>query len=65
VVLMLGGGIPGETEVLSIEIYRLVETLEWEKAHAIAAVLVAFGFLVILSLLLVERRFGRSIQRHP
>jgi molybdate transport system permease protein len=59
VVLMLGGGIPGETEVLSIEIYRLVESLEWEKAHIIAASLVAFGFLVILSLLLVERRYGR------
>jgi molybdate transport system permease protein len=59
VVLMLGGGIPGETEVLSIEIYRLVEALEWGQAHLIAALMVGFGFLVILSLLLVERRYGR------
>jgi molybdate transport system permease protein len=63
VVLMLGGGIAGETEVLSIEIYRLVEALEWGKAHLIAALMVGFGFLVILSLLLVERRYGRFAAR--
>lgn len=59
VVLMLGGGIPGETEVLSIEIYKLVEALEWEKAHQLSALLLAFAFAVMLSLLLIERRTGR------
>jgi molybdate transport system permease protein len=58
VVLMIGGGIPGETEVLSIEIYRLVEALEWGRAHAVAALLAGFGFAVILALLFVERRMG-------
>jgi molybdate transport system permease protein len=56
VVMMLGGGIPGETEVLSIEIYRLVEALEWDKAHQLAGALLAFAFVVMLSLLLMERR---------
>ncbi len=56
VVMMLGGGIPGQTEVLSIEIYRLVEALEWDKAHQLAGALLAFAFLVMLSLLLMERR---------
>lgn len=56
VVMMLGGGIPGETQVLSIEIYRLVEALEWDKAHQLSAVLLAFAFLVMLTLLLMERR---------
>ncbi len=56
VVMMLGGGIPGETEVLSIEIYRLVESLEWDKAHQLSALLLAFGFLAALTLLLLERR---------
>ena len=56
VVMMLGGGIPGETEVLSIEIYRLVEALEWDKAHILAGLLLAFAFLVMLGLLLMERR---------
>lgn len=59
VVLMLGGGIPGQTEVLSIEIYKLVEALEWDKAHQLAALLLAFAFAVMLSLLLIERRVGR------
>lgn len=60
VVLMIGGGIPGKTDVLSIEIYRLVEALEWDKAHGVAALLVAFGFLVIFTLLLLERRMASS-----
>ncbi|MDD3838495.1 MAG: molybdate ABC transporter permease subunit [Phenylobacterium sp.] len=59
VVLMLGGGIPGETDVLSIEIYRLVEALEWDKAHQLAGLLLIFAFAVMLSLLLIERRTGR------
>ena len=64
VVMMLGGGIPGQTEVLSIEIYRLVEALEWDKAHQLAGALLAFAFLVMLSLLLMERRVeGRASRR--
>lgn len=63
VVMMLGGGIPGETEVLSIEIYRLVESLEWDKAHQLAGGLLAFAFVVMLSLLLFERRISKKTSR--
>ena len=56
VVLMIGGNVPGETRVLSIAIYDFVERLEWEKAHALAAGMVAFGFLVIFLTLMVNRR---------
>jgi molybdate transport system permease protein len=59
VVLMIGGGIPGKTKVLSIEIYQLVEALEWGRAHILAGGLVAFAFAVMLFTLLMERRFGR------
>jgi molybdate transport system permease protein len=59
VVLMIGGGIPGQTKVVSIEIYQLVEALDWGKAHMIAAGLVAFAFAVMLFTLLMERRFWR------
>jgi molybdate transport system permease protein len=59
VVLMIGGGIPGQTEVLSIEIYKLVEALEWGRAHLIAAGLLAFAFAAVLSLLLLDRRAAR------
>jgi molybdate transport system permease protein len=63
VVMMLGGGIPGRTEVLSIEIYRLVESLEWGKAHQLSAALLAFAFAVMLTLLLMERRVSTSASR--
>jgi molybdate transport system permease protein len=63
VVMMLGGGIPGQTEVLSIEIYRLVEALEWDEAHQLAGALLAFAFLVMLSLLLMERRVDARTPR--
>ena len=56
VVLMIGGGIPGVTNVLSVEIYKSVEALEWSRAHAISGLLVAFGFVAVLSLLRLERR---------
>ncbi len=59
VVLMIGGAIPGKTEVLSVEIYKLVEALEWREAHMLAALLVGFGFVVVLALLLLERRIAR------
>ncbi|WP_018700543.1 molybdate ABC transporter permease subunit [Amorphus coralli] len=59
VVLMIGGNIPGETRVLSVAIYDFVETLQWREAHLLSAGLVVFAFLVILSMMLVEKRLGR------
>jgi molybdate transport system permease protein len=59
VVLMIGGGIPGKTKTLSVEIYQLVESLEWGRAHLLAAGLVIFAFVVTLITLIVERNLGR------
>ena len=56
VVLMIGGNIPGRTKVMSISIYDFVERLEWDKAHVLAAGMVVFAFVVILSTLMVNRR---------
>jgi molybdate transport system permease protein len=58
VVLMIGGAIPDSTTVLSVEIYKAVESLEWTRAHALSALLVVFGFAVVLSLLRLERRLA-------
>lgn len=57
VVLMIGGAIPGVTNVLSVEIFRDVEALAWDRAHMLAGILLVFGFAVVLSLLTLERRF--------
>ncbi len=59
VVLMIGGSIPGRTQVLSIRIYELVESLQYGQAHLLAGGLLAFAFAVMLSMLLIERRIGR------
>lgn len=56
VVLMIGGNIPGQTKVLSIAIYDFVERLEWERAHVLAGGMVVFAFLVIFSMLIINRR---------
>ena len=58
VVLMIGGNIPGKTEVLSTRIYQLVESLQFGEAHRIAALLILFSFAALFALLLIERRIG-------
>ena len=59
VVLMIGGNIPGETKVLSVAIYDFVETLRWREANILAAGMVMFAFLVILSMMLIDKRMRR------
>ena len=50
VVLMIGGNIPGQTRVVSVQIYDHVEALEYAQAHWLSAALVAFSFLILLVL---------------
>ena len=50
VVLMIGGNIPNETRVVSVQIYDHVEALEYAQAHWLAGGMVAFSFLVLLAL---------------
>ncbi|MES2624360.1 MAG: molybdate ABC transporter permease subunit [Pseudomonadota bacterium] len=49
VVLMLGGNIPGETQVLSIAIYSHVESLEYAQAHILSAGLLLLSFVMMLT----------------
>ena len=60
VVLMIGGAIPGKTEVVSVRIYDLVEQLDWPGAHRLAGGLLVFAFVVLLSLLVIDRKWTRS-----
>ncbi len=62
VVLMIGGNIPGETKVLSVAIYDYVETQEYDQAHLLAAGMLAFSFLVLMTLYVVNGRLNRSHQ---
>ena len=55
VVLMIGGNIPGQTRVLSVAIYEHVEASEFDQAHQLAAGLVLFALLVLVTLYRVNR----------
>lgn len=60
VVLMLGGNIPGETRVVSVQIYDHVEALEYTQAHWLAAGMVVFSFIVLLSIHMLQPRQHRT-----
>lgn len=57
VVLMVGGNIPGRTQLISIAIYEHVETLRYTEAHILSAGLIVFSFLVLLFVYSFNRRF--------
>ncbi|MFQ5642439.1 MAG: molybdate ABC transporter permease subunit [Thiogranum sp.] len=62
VVLMIGGNIPGETQVISIAIYDHVEGLEYTHAHWLSGGLLLLSFLILLTVYALNRRF-RMMQR--
>ena len=59
VVLMIGGGLPGRTEVLSVRMFQLVEASDFVQAHQLAAGLVVFSFTALTALMLIDRSAGR------
>jgi len=61
VVLMIGGAIPGKTEVISTKIYQLVEGLQYGDAHRLAAGVVVFSFAALLAMLLIDRGWDRGL----
>ena len=58
VVLMIGGNIPGETQVLSITIYDHVEALEYGQAHWLAGGLLLLSFFMLMMVYIFNRRFS-------
>ncbi|MCE1194053.1 MAG: molybdate ABC transporter permease subunit [Acidovorax sp.] len=50
VVLMIGGNIPGKTQVLSMAIYNHVEAMDYANAHGLAGGMLVFSFAVLLAL---------------
>jgi molybdate transport system permease protein len=50
VVLMIGGNIPNETRLISVQIYDHVEALEYAQAHWLSAGMVVFSLLVLVAL---------------
>ncbi len=61
VVLMIGGNIPGQTRVVSTQIYGHVEAMEYGQAHGLAVGMVIFSFVVLLLLARLKRRSDRVL----
>lgn len=61
VVLMVGGNIPGETQVVSIALYEQVETLRYDEAHRLSAGLLLFSFVVLWLVYSVNRRKSKGL----
>ncbi len=60
VILMIGGNIPGRTRMMSTAIFDYVETMQWQEANILAGGMVFFAFAVILTMILIEKRFARA-----
>jgi molybdate transport system permease protein len=57
VVLMIGGNIPGKTQVVSIAIYDHVESLEYTHAHWLSGGLLLLSLLLLILVYALNRRF--------
>lgn len=62
VVLMVGGNIPNQTRVVSVQIYDHVEAIEYADAHRLAAVMLAFSFTVLLTLYVLNPTGKRKVR---
>ncbi|WP_108481997.1 molybdate ABC transporter permease subunit [Oceaniglobus ichthyenteri] len=61
VVLMVGGNIPGQTRVISIEIFAAVETLDYRTAHILSAGLLVLSFVVLTFVYLLNQGKRRGL----
>jgi molybdate transport system permease protein len=57
-ILMIGGSIPGETQVLSVLIYDHAEAMDYAGAHRLSLGMLLFAFIVLF--LVYGRARGRS-----
>ena len=57
VVLMVGGNIPGETQVVSVAIYEQVEQINYDVAARLSAGLLLFSFVVLVVVYSANRRW--------
>lgn len=59
VILMIGGNIPGETQVLSVAIYEHVESLEYQHAVTLSIGMVLFAFSTLFALHYLQKNNPR------
>lgn len=55
VVLMIGGSIPGETQLISVQIYEYVEALQYANAHYLSGLVLLMSFVILLLVYWLQR----------
>lgn len=55
VVLMIGGNIPGKTQVLSIAIYEKIEQLDYYSTHVLSLITLIIAFFILLILFNINK----------
>jgi molybdate transport system permease protein len=60
VVMMIGGSIPGQTRVASVAIYDEVQSIHYSLANEYALLLLAFSFVILLLVYLVNHHFNHA-----
>lgn len=63
VVLMLGGSIPGQTQTISIYLYDLSQSLKFEEANRLAAILLVTSFVILFVARTLEERWRENTGR--
>ena len=63
VALMVGGNIAGQTRTVAIALYDLVESLAFDEAGQLAAMLLMLSYVVLLGLFMYQRARTRRWQR--
>ena len=56
-ILMIGGNIPGRTQVASIAIYDHVEAMDYPAAHQLSLILVITSLILLTTVFALNRRF--------
>ena len=64
VVLMVGGNIPGKTQVASTYIYDLVESLEFSKAHRASLIMFFLALALVYLVRRLEERWRSTTGSH-
>lgn len=56
IVLMIGGSIPHETKVASIELYDQVQALNYDLANQYALILFAISFILLMIIFSINKK---------
>lgn len=63
-ILMIGGNIPGETQVLSLALFDHVESFNFEAAEHLAILMVVFSFSVVFACQWWQKQSQQLVQGH-